>query len=129
VQAAEAVLETDQVFKKIIGGIGYTVTASTPWEDNAGASVLGTQLTLQLDSPLSGTFQLPGVSFPSSVDPSTDPRTYQELMVPLTVTGATTLTVLVDLGAHKVASVQPPQSTLTATPNTPSYSSAQGNGN
>lgn len=113
--ASEAVLSNDPTFQRLLGKIGYTVVSSTPWEDNAGSSQLGTELTLKLNSPLNGVFRLPGVSF----DSPSNPRDYTPRMIPARVTGASTLTVLVDLGSHTVVSVLPPDSTLSPVAGTP----------
>jgi hypothetical protein len=107
-----SVLASSVAFKQIVGSIGYSVAASTPWEDGIGATNLGTMIDLKLASPLSGIFNFPGVQF-------TSPTTYTKLSVPGAVSGVTTLTVLVDLRTKAVVSVEPPEGSVTATPNTP----------
>jgi hypothetical protein len=95
----------------LLGGIRYTVVSASPWTDDAGAQ-LGTVLSVSLSSPLSVTANLPGIRF------APDGSSYSELTIPAKVSGATTLTVLVDLRSHRVVSVMPPDSTLTETPQT-----------
>jgi hypothetical protein len=45
---------------------------------------------------------------------------YSKLSIPAKVTGAMSLTVLVDLGLRQVVSIMPPDSTLSAVPGTSS---------
>lgn len=110
VAASVSLAKNDAVMRKILGPIGYSVAASQPWMSQDGTKQLGTELDLKLNSPLSGSAQLPGVRF------SDDGKSYSQLMLNAAINGATTLTVLVDLQSQRVVSVMPPDSTLTELP-------------
>jgi hypothetical protein len=100
----------DVVLRRIVGSIGYSVADSQPWMSEDGAAQLGTELDLKLDSPLSGPARLPGVRF------NDNDKSYRQLMLNAAISGATTLTVFVDLQSQRVVSVMPPDSTLSELP-------------
>jgi hypothetical protein len=110
VAASLALAKNDVVFRKILGSIGYSVADSQPWMSEDGATQLGTELDLDLDSPLSGPERLPGVRF------NGNGKSYRPMTLNAAVDGATTLTVFVDLQSKRVVSVMPPDSTLTELP-------------
>jgi hypothetical protein len=107
VAASLSLARNDTIFRKILGSIGYSVADSQPWMSEDGATQLGTELDLNLDSPLSGPARLPGVRF------NDNGKSYRQLMLNAAISGATTLTVFVDLQSQRVVSVMPPDSTLT----------------
>jgi hypothetical protein len=107
VAASLSLTKNDAAFRKILGSIGYSVADSQPWMSEDGATQLGTELDLKLDSPLSGPARLPGVRF------NDNGKSYRQLMLNAAISGATTLTVFVDLQSQRVVSVMPPDSTLT----------------
>ena len=107
VAASLSLAKNDAVFRKILGSIGYSVADSQPWMSEDGATQLGTELDLDLDSPLSGAARLPGVRF------NDNGKSYRQLMLNAGISGATTLTVFVDQQSERVVSVMPPDSTLT----------------
>ncbi len=110
VAASLSSAKNDAVFRRILGPIGYRVADSQPWTSEDGATTLGTELDLDLDSPLSGPARLPGVRF------NDNGKSYRQLMLNAAISGATTLTVFVDLQSQRVVSVMPPDSTLTELP-------------
>src|SRR5690349_223273 len=75
VAASVSLAKNDAVMRKILGPIGYSVAASQPWMSEDGTKQLGTELDLKLNSPLSGSAQLPGVRF------SGDGSSYSQLML------------------------------------------------
>ncbi len=107
VAASLSLAKNDAAFRRILGSIGYSVADSQPWMSEDGATQLGTELDLVLDSPLSGSARLPGVRF------NDNGKSYRQLMLNAGISGATTLTVFVDLQSQRVVSVMPPDSTLT----------------
>jgi hypothetical protein len=107
VAASLSLAKNDAAFRKVLGSIGYSVADSQPWMSEDGATQLGTELDLKLDSPLSGPARLPGVRF------NDNGKSYRQLMLNAAISGATTLTVFVDLQSQRVVSVMPPDSTLT----------------
>ena len=107
VAASLSLAKNDAVFRRILGSIGYSVAHSQPWMTEDGATQLGTELDLELDSPLSGPARLPGVRF------NDNGKSYRQLMLNAAISGATTLTVFVDLQSQRIVSVMPPDSTLT----------------
>jgi hypothetical protein len=107
VAASLSVAKNDAVFRKILGSTGYSVADSQPWMSEDGETQLGTEVDLNLDSPLSGPARLPGVRF------NDNGNSYRHLMLNAAISGATTLTVFVDLQSQRVVSVMPPDSTLT----------------
>jgi hypothetical protein len=110
VAASLSLAKNDAVFRRVVGSIGYSVADSQPWMSEDGATELGTELDLNLDSPLSGPARLPGVRF------NDNGKSYRQLMLNAAINGATTLTVFVDLQSQRVVSVMPPDSTLTELP-------------
>jgi len=110
--AARAMLRSNAAFAQVLHGIPYRVTSISPWTDATGSGVLGAAVDIQLDAPLTATTQLPGVRF----DP--DGVTYRQLTIPVKVTAATTMRVLVDLHTQQVVSAMPPDATLSPTPAT-----------
>jgi hypothetical protein len=106
------VLANDGTFAQLLHGIAYRVESVSPWTDATGHNQLGTVVDIQLDSPLTTTTRLPGVRF------AADGTTYTKLLIPVRVTDATTLRLLVDLHAQQVVSVTPPDATLSPTPDT-----------
>jgi hypothetical protein len=110
VAASLSLAKNDAAFRRILGSIGYSVADSQPWLSEDGATQLGAELDLKLDSPLSGPARLPGVRF------SDNGKSYRQLMLNAAISGATTLTVFVDLQSQRVVSVMPPDSTLTELP-------------
>jgi hypothetical protein len=107
VAASLSLAKNDTVFRKILGSIGYSVADSQPWMSEDGATQLGTELDLKLDSPLSGSARLPGVRF------NDNGKSYRQLMLNAAINDATTLTVFVDLQSRRIVSVMPPDSALT----------------
>jgi hypothetical protein len=107
VAASLSLARNDAVFRRILGSTGYSVADSQPWLSEDGATQLGTELELNLDSPLSGPARLPGVRF------NDNGKSYRQLMLNAAISGATTLTVFVDLQSQRIVSVMPPDSTLT----------------
>ena len=107
VAASLSLAKNDAVFRRILGSTGYSVADSQPWLSEDGATRLGTELELNLDSPLSGPARLPGVRF------NDNGKSYRQLMLNAAISDATTLTVFVDLQSQRVVSVMPPDSTLT----------------
>jgi hypothetical protein len=107
VAASLSLAKNDAVFRRVLGSIGYSVADSEPWMSEDGATQLGTELDLNLDSPLSAQARLPGVRF------NDNGKSYRQLMLNAAISGATTLTVFVDLQSQRVVSVMPPDSTLT----------------
>lgn len=110
--ASQAVLRDDSTFAQLLHGIAYRIESISPWTDATGGSQLGTVVDIQLDSPLTATTRLPGVRF------MPDGATYRRLTIPVTVADATTMRLLVDLRTQQVVSAMPPDSTLSATPDT-----------
>lgn len=110
--ASRAVLGNDGTLAQILDGIAYRVVSIAPWTDGTGHSALGTVVDIQLAAPLTAITQLPGVRFTS------DGSAYRQLTIPVKVTGATTLTLLVDLQAQQIVSAMPPDATLSPTPDT-----------
>jgi hypothetical protein len=110
--ASRAVLRDDDTLAQLLGGIGYGIVSISPWTDTSGAGALGTVVDIRLDAPLTATTRLPGVRF------TRDGTTYRRLTIPVNVTGATTLRLLVDLRAQQLVSVMPPDATLSPTPET-----------
>ena len=107
VAASLSLARNDAAFRRILGPIGYSVADSQPWLSSDGATQLGTELDLELDSPLSGPARLPGVRF------NDNGKSYRQLMLNASISGATALTVFVDQQSQRVVSVMPPDSTLT----------------
>lgn len=121
--ASRAVLRDDGTLAQLLQGIAYRVVSISPWTDATGRSELGTVVGIQLDAPLTATTRLPGVRF------SPDGATYRRLAIPAKVTGATTLRLLVDLHSKQVVSAMPPDSTLSAAPDTRGLYPAPGDAN
>jgi len=119
VAASLSLVKNDAVFRKILDSIDYSVADSQPWLSSDGETQLGTELDLELDSPLSGPARLPGVRF------NDNGKSYRHLMLNAAVSGATTLTVFVDLQSQRVVSVMPPDSTWRATRSASSKSMAR----
>jgi len=120
---SRSVLKDDGTFAQLLHGIPYRVVSISPWTDATGDSQLGTVVDIQLDAPLTTTTRLPGVRF------SPEGTRYGRLMIPANVTGATTMTLLVDLHSHQVVSAMPPDSTLSPAPGTVNLYSAPGGPN
>ncbi|MGN6187492.1 MAG: hypothetical protein ACTHOE_01225 [Conexibacter sp.] len=118
--SSRAVLRSDATFADLLHGVGYRVVSISPWTDATGAGQLGTVVDVQLDAPLTATTELPGVRFDA------DGTTYRELSIPVKVTGATTMTLLVDLHSRRVVSAMPPDATLAPTPATHGLFAAPG---
>jgi hypothetical protein len=104
--ASKAVLANDQTFQQLLGGIRYRVVSIAPWTNESGDTRLGTVVHLQLLSSLNASTSLPGVRF------NPDGTTFVQLMIPVKVTDANTLRVLIDLRTHQVVSAMPPDSAL-----------------
>jgi hypothetical protein len=121
--ASRAVLKDDGTIAQLLHGIAYRVVSISPWADGTGRGELGTVVDIRLDAPLTATTRLPGVRF------SPDGTTYRRLAIPATVTGATTLRLLVDLRSKQVVSATPPDSTLSPTPDTHGLYPAPGDAN
>jgi hypothetical protein len=121
--ASRAVLRNDSTFAQVLHGIPYRVVSISPWTDATGGGELGTVVDVQLDAPLTATTRLPGVRF------NPDGTTYRKLTIPAKVTDATTVRLLVDLHSEEVVSAMPPDSTLSATPDTVDLYRAPGDAN
>jgi hypothetical protein len=122
VAASLTLVRNDVVLRRILGSVQYQVVGSQPWLNEAGDDVMGTELDLQLASPLSGPARLPGIRF------NPDGKSYRQLMLNATISGATTLSVLVDLQSKRVVSVMPPDSTLSELPGNAHVTPASGPG-
>ena len=107
VAASLSLARNDVVFRKVLGSTSFQVVDSQPWLTGDGSRLLGTELDLKLDAPLSGAVRLPGVRF------KLDGDSYVPLMLNAQISGATTLTVFVDEQSRSVVSIMPPDSTLT----------------
>jgi hypothetical protein len=121
--ASQAVLRDDSTLAQILHGIPYRIESISPWTDATGNSQLGTVVDIQLDSPLTATTRLPGIRF------TPDGATYRRLMIPVKVTDATTMRLLVDLDSKQVVSAMPPDPTLSPTPDTHGLYAAPGDAN
>jgi hypothetical protein len=110
VAASLSLARNDAVLRRVVGSIGYSVAGSQPWMSEDGATQLGTELDLKLDSPLTGSARLPGIRF------NDNGKSYRQLMLNAAISDATTLTVFVDLQSQRVVSVMPPDATLTELP-------------
>jgi hypothetical protein len=110
--ASRAVLDDDGTLAQLLHGVGYRIASISPWTDATGDSELGTVVDVQLDAPLTVTTRLPGVRF------NPDGTSYRKLTIPVKVTAATTMRLLVDLHSQQVVSAMPPESTLSPTPDT-----------
>jgi hypothetical protein len=121
--ASRAVLRDDGTLAGLLHGIGYRVVSISPWTDGTGRGELGTVVGIRLDAPLTATTRLPGVRF------APDGATYRRLTIPAKVTAATTLRLLVDLRSKQVVSAMPPDSALSATPDTHGLYRAPGHAN
>jgi hypothetical protein len=110
--STRAVLRNDRTLAQVLHGIPYRITSISPWTDAAGGGVLGTVVEIRLDSPLTATTRLPGVRF------NPDGASYRQLTIPVQVTAATTMRLLVDLRSQQLVSAMPPDATLSPTPDT-----------
>jgi hypothetical protein len=106
---ALGIAHSDATLRKLLGPITWQLTDSRPWFNSAGDQLIGAELDLRLNSPLSGDERLPGVRF--NPDGS-----YHGVTLNAHVAGATTLTLFVDFDSKSVMSAMPADSTMTELP-------------
>lgn len=100
-RVARHVTAADPTLKLLLLHSGYTITDDVPWTDTGSDVVIGDDLTLSLNQPLSGTFTLPTLHYDPTGGTATPIRLHEA------ISGATVLKVGVDLRTRSVVNIQP----------------------